>query len=362
MKNSLLHLGLSVIFCSQILAAEPSADLLAINNGTTKIGIDRSKGASITWLSSTDYPKNMVNIADPGRLIQQSYYAGRPLDRTADGQHKAWSPWPWNPIQGGGVGSWARVTTFKKVDDKSLKSVTIPKLWDMDNEEAEALMKQHTSFEPDMPNVIVVRNEFISKRSAEDRWGKTTSNHQEVPACYFTRNFGTIRSYLGNGNWRDESQAPGPPWGHAQPPRLTMACFNADGQGVAIFSPTSGKTWNFGPHGTGKSNDPTAGPCVHVAPVSRVKMAPHSTYRYRYWLIVGTEKQLATRLDALWRKYSSERAELIVPENKAQPKPLHSMDLNRGEHAPPESACISEGDSGVFPAGSAPRSHWRAPD
>src|SRR5688572_11743353 len=74
-------------------------ELLLLDNGTVKVGIDRAKGAAITWLSWTAYPKNAVNIADPGRLIQQSYYAGLRLDRKADGQHKAWSPWAWNPIQ-----------------------------------------------------------------------------------------------------------------------------------------------------------------------------------------------------------------------------------------------------------------------
>jgi arylsulfatase A-like enzyme len=58
----------------------------------------------------------MVNSADPGRLIQQSYYAGKRLDRKADGQSKSWSPWTWNPIQGGGVSSWARVNDFKRLD------------------------------------------------------------------------------------------------------------------------------------------------------------------------------------------------------------------------------------------------------
>ena len=63
-----------------IAAAQPKdsapktvADLLILENSTTKIGIDRSKGAAITWLSWNDYPKNSVNIHDPGRLIQQSY-------------------------------------------------------------------------------------------------------------------------------------------------------------------------------------------------------------------------------------------------------------------------------------------------
>jgi hypothetical protein len=69
-------------------------DLLTLDNGTVRVGIDRAKGAAITWLSWTAYPKNTVNSADPGRLIQQSYYAGLRLDRTAEGQSKAWSPRP----------------------------------------------------------------------------------------------------------------------------------------------------------------------------------------------------------------------------------------------------------------------------
>ena len=136
-------------------------DLLLLDNGTVKVGIDRAKGAAITWLSWTGYPKNMVNSADPGRLIQQSYYAGKRLDRKADGQSKSWSPWTWNPIQGGGVSSWARVNEFKRLEDHTLYAETVPKLWDMPNEEAAALMRQWTGFEPEMPNVVVVRCELI---------------------------------------------------------------------------------------------------------------------------------------------------------------------------------------------------------
>ena len=59
-------------------------ELLTLDNGAVRIGIDRKKGAAITWLSWDAYPKNIVNSADPGRLIQQSYYAGLLLDRRAD--------------------------------------------------------------------------------------------------------------------------------------------------------------------------------------------------------------------------------------------------------------------------------------
>jgi hypothetical protein len=288
-------------------------ELLTIDNGTVKVGIDRAKGAAITWLSSAAYPKNMVNSADPGRLIQQSYYAGLRLDRRAEGQSKAWSPWSWNPIQGGGVSSWARVNVFKRLDERTLFGETVPKLWDMPDEEASALMRQWTAFEPGVANVVVVRCEFIARRAADDRWGPARLSPQEIPACYFTRTFGTVKSYLGDGQWRVETQPPGPPWGRTRPPRHAMAVFAPGGQGIGIFSPTATQPWNFGPHGGGASDSPTAGPCVHVAPIDRVLLGPKSTYRFRYWLVVGTGAEIAARLDELGQKYSAERAELADP-------------------------------------------------
>lgn len=297
----------------EIVAAEkliiPAEDLLALENGSTRVAIDRAKGAAITWLSWKDYPHNAVNIADPGRLIQQSYYSGRHLDRRVEGQHEAWSPWTWNPIQGGGVGSWARVPTFE-LENETLHSVTIPKLWDMPDEEASARMEQWTRFEPGMAQTLVVRCRLVADRGPDDRWGPATLSPQEVPACYFTRNFSSIFSYLGEGKWRSENQKPGPPWGHAEPPRLAMACFEEGGQGIAIFSPTAGERWNFGPHGHGASTNPAAGPCIHIAPVVRVLLGPQSTYEYRYWLVTGTREEIAASLDELWKKHSEEKASL----------------------------------------------------
>lgn len=302
-------------------------DQLKIDNGVTTVGVDRSKGGAITWISSAEYAKNIVNLADPGRLIQQSYYAGKRLDRTAEGQHSAWSPWPWNPIQGGGVGkgdssqadgagSWASVPTAT-CKDNVIYTETIPKLWDMPNEDAEALMRQWTQFEPDMPNTIVVRCEFVSNRNPRDRWHQADSERgprsQEIPACYFTRNFSTMKSYLGDGKWHDEAQPAGPPWGRTKPPLNAMAFFEGRGSGIAVYSPCATQHWNFGPHGDGESQVDTAGPCVHVAPLDRVHLGPQSTYRYRYWLVLGDEATIAKQLDVLISKYAGEKAELSTP-------------------------------------------------
>jgi hypothetical protein len=303
---ALLALSTLAVFSSFACAEE----LLTLDNGTIRIGIDREKGGAITWLSWQNYPKNCVNSIDPGRLIQQSYYAGKSIDRRADGQSESWSPWVWNPIQGGGIGSWARVTAFKRHDDRTLFSETVPKLWDMPDEEGAAIMRQWTAIEPMMPDVIAVRCEFVSQRDQVDRWGPAVRRHQELPACYFTRNFGVAKSYLGDGQWRDESHPPGPPWGKANPPRKSMAFLAANGQGIAIFSPSATTHWNFGPHGLGDSDNPNAGPCMHAAPLDNVALGPRSTYRYRYWLIVGNASTLASRLDELWTKYSTDRSEV----------------------------------------------------
>jgi len=35
---------------------------------------------------------------------------------------------------------------------------------------------------------------------------------------------------------------------------------------------------------------------------------------YRYWLVVGTEAEIAQRLDDLWNKYGTEKAQLTNPQ------------------------------------------------
>jgi hypothetical protein len=92
-----------------------------------------------------------------------------------------------------------------------------------------------------------------------------------------------------------------------------MALFDGSGQGVALFCPASTQPWNFGSHFEGLSDDPMAGPCMHVASIDRVKLAPKSTYSYRYWLVVGDEPGIAESLDLLWKTYSQESAEVTQP-------------------------------------------------
>ena len=91
------------------------ANTRKINNGTLKLKVDLTRGGAISYLSLSGKDRNIVNIADEGRYIQQSYYAGKSLDRKAEGQAKSWSPWNWNPIQvGDAFRNRAKILEFRK--------------------------------------------------------------------------------------------------------------------------------------------------------------------------------------------------------------------------------------------------------
>jgi hypothetical protein len=74
-------------------------------------------------------------------------------------------------------------------------------------------------------------------------------------------------------------------------------------------------TLELRPHGTQLTAEPAAGPCMHVAPLDSVRLGPKSEYRYRYWLLTGTEAELAATLEKLWAKYSREQAVLHPPDH-----------------------------------------------
>ncbi len=312
-SSQLLIVGLLGCF-SLVIAAppkRPAPEIKTIDNGTVKIGMDKSMGASVTWLSWKNHPENTINIHDPGRLLQQSYYAGKMVERIKDGQSKHWSPWSWNPIQGGGVSSWARVNRFDKTGEERLFAETIPKLWDMADEEAAAVMYQRCDFENGMPNVVVVRNKFISKREKDDIWGnEAVPRHQELPACYFTRQFDDFQIYEGKGNWKKVTQQAGPPWGKVTPELNAMACFNDKGQGIGIFCPVADQHWNFGPVGNNKKSGPTDPHCVHLAPLATIKLGPETELEYRYWIICGSKEEVAKAFDRLILRYKNEKLTL----------------------------------------------------
>jgi hypothetical protein len=281
-----------------------------LDNGTLRLESAYANGCSFTHFSGPS-GSNLINIHDQGRLIQQSYYAGASLDRTSEGQSSSWSPWPWNPIQGGDAsGKSSEVLEVSASEfGGGVFTRTVPLLWDMTTgEKGQCLMDQWNEFEPGMSNVVRVTCRLIVDRDEGDIWGAARNRHQELPAVYFIRNLSKVVSFTNSVPWSggavsELSYSPGPPWFQADPSEYWIAMVDpATDAGVGLFSPVESVHWNYGAAGN-TPGGPTSSSTMHMAPVGAVMMAPNHILIYRYWLIYGDLAEIRNRVYELHARH-----------------------------------------------------------
>jgi len=261
-----------------------------IDNGTIHLKLDLTRGGVISYLSLSGKDRNIVNIADEGRYIQQSYYAGKSLDRKAEGQAKNWSPWCWNPIQvGDAFRNRAKILEFRKKKNQ-LYVKCIPMQWDMNNQPAEAEMEQWTTLEG---SVLNVRNRLTCHRT--DRiYGDSIESDQELPAVYPISALKNLYTYLGDAPF---TSAPlhNPEvvflssgfWGrYAHVSEHWMAFVDNNNWGMAVYNP---KCENFLAGMAGKPDkEATDGGTSYIAPVKKETLYKNSVYEYEYSIVVGS--------------------------------------------------------------------------
>jgi len=195
----LMLLWIPLSLFSQCLDKEPKVihvdnNAPEISNDILTLKLDLTRGGAISYLSLSGSTRNVVNIADEGRYIQQSYYAGKSINRKAEGQSPSWSPWSWNPIQvGDAFRNRAKILKFTKTGNE-LYVKCVPMQWDMNNRPAEAEMEQWTTLEG---SVLKVRNRLTCHRT-DKIYGDSISNDQELPAVYPISALSNLYSYFGN--------------------------------------------------------------------------------------------------------------------------------------------------------------------
>jgi hypothetical protein len=274
----------TLICCATVLPA-PTVDAF-LDNGTVRIGVSRSYGGAITWLS-TNGGANLINNFDRGRQIQQSYYAGASL--AATNQCRAWSPWPWNPIMVGDCeGNSSPVLVLTNFGDR-LYMKAQPLLWDRSNVLSQSFIELWIGFRPALSNVVVVDNLFTSFRDEGDAWGGPAKRHQEIPACYFVSCLNSIRSYTGSAPWQNASLATIPNvfmWTNFVPTEQWAACVDASEFGVGIYSPDA-TGMNAGKFGAGVTCKTFDSSTMHIAPLVTKSFDRKSVYGYRCFLAVG---------------------------------------------------------------------------
>ena len=283
-------------------AAEPPKEL-ALDNGVLTVKLDLTRGGAIAFVAKSGSSRSLVNIADEGRYIQQSYYAGKALNRKVEGQSPAWSPWTWNPIQVGDAHrNRAKILKYEKTGDE-LYVQCVPMLWDMDNKPAEAEMAQWTTLKD---NVIHVRNRLVCHRT-DDLYGDDAENNQELPAVYPISALKHLYAYVGS-----------TPFANAALTNLAVINLSSGFWGVYDhvaehwMAFVDEQQWGFGVYNAqctnflaGRSGEPgkeaSDGSTSYIAPVKKAVLRKNSTYEYQYDLIVGTLAEIRSRVYQLNR-------------------------------------------------------------
>ncbi|MDG1729307.1 MAG: hypothetical protein P8K68_09610 [Algibacter sp.] len=267
-----------------------------MRNNSLLIKLDLTRGGAISFISKTDEKRNLVNIHDEGRYIQQSYYAGKRLDRQDEGQSPRWSPWTWNPIQVGDAYFNRAQILASEIKGNTVYTQCIPMLWDMNNKPAEAIMEQWTTLED---NVIKVKNKLTCQRT-DTLYGEGMKRSQELPAVYPISSLSELYSYVG-----EKPFTKGPMkklevkflqngfWGRYQNGEITeswMAFVDQNNWGMAVYSPS---TQSFLAGMSGRpGGEAESGSTSYIAPVKKVALYKNSVFEYEYYIIIGQLEEM----------------------------------------------------------------------
>ena len=194
-----------------------------LDNGVIRLGVDLGLGGAITYLtySSSYHHKpaepNVVNCADPGREIQQSYYASPDDFDPGDNQNPTWSPWCWNPVQAGDSFGNPSTILAHSDDGTTIYVETQPMQWALDNVPSQATMEEWITL--DGP-AVQVQCRLTCTRT--DNPGFSAPHYQELPAVYTVGTLYQLVSYTGSNPWTNDTLTNLPqanPWASGMPPR-----------------------------------------------------------------------------------------------------------------------------------------------
>lgn len=299
-KTTSSCIALLVVFAASLLAddpqIQPDAKLVTVANDHVRIGIDLNVGGAIAWLSDAkrEPKRNLVNVHDPGRYIQQSYYAGpKPFGEP----HPAWKDWPWNPIGAGDVyGNKATVLAHRSDDNANTLYVkTRPMQWALDNVPGDCTFE--TWIKLDGP-VAHVRCRLTNARKDKTVY---PARHQELPAVYPIAALGKLVTYNGDrpftGARVSEIKGPGNPWTGFGATEHWAACIDNTNRGVGVIHPgverfLGGYHRPAGVEGNGAMSDPTG----YIAPIRSVAIKHDTVFEYEYQLVLGTLKEIRARV------------------------------------------------------------------
>ncbi|MBP3666142.1 MAG: hypothetical protein J6K29_03725 [Clostridia bacterium] len=275
-----------------------NADTYYIENARYKLGIRLIWGGGINYLEdktcTVNRLKNLVNQADTGRLIQQSYYGVQQNAEYTPGNYNG-STWAYNPVQGGDVkGNHSRIIDIV-VNEYSVYVKSQPLDWAKDNSLTPSYMENTYTVYADR---IRVDNRFVDFSNWTHRYA-----HQELPAFYTVSYLSRFTLYNGAKPWTDDTMSYRDDlgfWGDStyyndctfllkNSNTETWCAWTNPGDdfGIGLYVPNV-DSYLAGRHAFNNSKESTNGATNYVAPINAMMLKSFEAVEYSYLISTGS--------------------------------------------------------------------------
>jgi len=274
---------LSVLLVMVVLCVGCREDEMTyLNNGVIKVGVNLDKGGVITYIADANHTDvNLINSADLGRMIQQSYYSG---PQPYGDPPPEWPNWPWNPIGAGDCNGNPSEVLEHSNDGTTIYVKSIPMQWALDNVPCECTFEKWIWLEG---NVVKVHFKLVNNRSDTTQY---PAMHQELPAVYTTDRFHRLFAYTGNRPFSHEPltqiENSGPPWAYFDATEKWAALVDDNDWGLGVYNPRA-QLFAGGFHGTPGPGDPDGSSCGYITPLRTEVIYYNIVYEYDCYFILG---------------------------------------------------------------------------
>ena len=278
------------------------ADTYYIENPRYKLGVRLIWGGGINYLEDKESDikrlKNLVNQADTGRLIQQSYYGVQQNSEYTPGKYNG-STWAYNPVQGGDVkGNHSRIIDIV-VTEYSVYVKSQPLDWAKDNSLTPSYMENTYTVYSDR---IQVDNRFVDFSNWTHRYC-----HQELPAFYTVSYLSRFTLYNGTKPWTNDTMSYRDDlgfWGDSTYYNdCTFLLKNSNTEtwcawtnptkdfGIGLYVPNV-DSYLAGRHAFNNSMESTNGATNYVAPVNTILLKSFEALEYSYLISTGSVEEI----------------------------------------------------------------------
>lgn len=282
------HRRLAGLCAAAVLAltAVAHAQMSYLDNGVIRIGANLGMGGSITYLSTSGSSLNVINSADLGRQVQQSYYSGPDNYDPLNNQHPNWSPWPWNPIQSGDCYNFRSTVLEHSNDGSEIYVKARPMQWALRNVPGEATFESWIRLDGTSARIRARLN-----NARTDTTEMFSARHQELPAVYTVGTLHRLFTYEGtapwtNGTLTNKGYVP-PPWTYWRATENWAALVNNSDWGLGVYTPGAG-LFIGGFYGTPGSGGPSNSQTGYISPLHTDHIDHNIVYEYEYALILGS--------------------------------------------------------------------------